>query len=75
MKNKSTKYDWSKAPEWAKYAATDNSGEAHWFDIKPTAFAGYWSHPSARKAIIKMPYQDTLESRSFECERTSFCLT
>lgn len=64
VKNKSVmKYDWSSSPAWAKYAATDDSGESHWFDIKPTSFAGYWSHPNARKETIKMPYQDTLESR------------
>ena len=27
-----TRYDWSKAPEWAKYAATDQNGDMFWYD-------------------------------------------
>lgn len=28
-------YDWSKAPDWAKYCATDEEGEVWWYEIKP----------------------------------------
>ncbi len=28
---KATRYDWSKAPEWAMYAATDADGKVVWF--------------------------------------------
>jgi len=30
-----TLYDWSKAPEWANWAATDENGMAYWFEEKP----------------------------------------
>ena len=30
-----TLYDWSKAPEWANWAATDENGAAYWFEEKP----------------------------------------
>lgn len=30
-------YDWSKAPDWAKYCATDVGGEVWWYDRKPVS--------------------------------------
>jgi hypothetical protein len=30
-----TRYDWSKAPEWAQWAARDFSGKAYWYDQEP----------------------------------------
>ena len=31
-----TRYDWSIAPGWAKYAATDKNGNKHWYSGKPS---------------------------------------
>lgn len=28
-------YQWDKAPVWAKYAARDSNGFAHWFEELP----------------------------------------
>lgn len=30
-----TRYDWSKAPEWAQWAATDKNGVTHFYEIAP----------------------------------------
>ena len=32
---KSTLYDWSEAPDWAQWAATDSDGSVHWYELKP----------------------------------------
>lgn len=37
-----TRYDWSKAPRWAQWAATDLDGEVFWYENKPSSGAGYW---------------------------------
>ncbi len=31
----SPRYDWSKAPEWANWAATDRDGQASWYANRP----------------------------------------
>lgn len=31
-------YQWDKAPSWAKYAARDSNGFAHWFESLPYPF-------------------------------------
>lgn len=35
-----TRYDWSKAPEWAQWAATDKNGNVFWFNTMPQIVAG-----------------------------------
>ena len=30
-----TRYDWSKAPEWAMWCATDEQGDQYWYEAKP----------------------------------------
>lgn len=30
-----TRYDWSSAPEWARYAATDPDGAVFWYENEP----------------------------------------
>ena len=35
-----TRYDWSEAPEWAQWAATDKNGNMFWFDTMPQIVAG-----------------------------------
>ncbi len=39
-----TKYPWHLAPDWAMWAATDESGEAYWYALEPwmTSVAECW---------------------------------
>lgn len=58
-----TKYDWSKAPNWARFAARDDLEPSHergyipaqWFESKPTALTRapiWWNHRKNRVAYI-----------------------
>ena len=37
-------YDWSQAPDWANWAATNGSGESFWYEEKPlrNSMVNYW---------------------------------
>lgn len=38
------KQDWSKAPEWANYAAMDKDGEWYWYENEPIiVYKDHWS--------------------------------
>lgn len=39
---KQSRYPWERAPEWAKYAATDLSGACYWFECEPVCKTRYW---------------------------------
>jgi hypothetical protein len=39
---KQTKYDWSKAPEWAQWAAIDNTGVGYWYEFRPVFLMVMW---------------------------------
>jgi uncharacterized protein YoxC len=62
-----SRYDWSKAPEWAKWRATDENGLCHWYENKPIAYGHCWRS----KDILQLSYygepcpdwRNTLEQR------------
>ena len=35
LPKKTTMYNWSEAPDWAQWAATDANGIAYWYEVKP----------------------------------------
>ena len=35
LPKKTTMYNWSDAPDWAQWAATDKNGDVHWYKAKP----------------------------------------
>ncbi len=35
MNEQQTKYPWHLAPDWAMWAATDEDGEAYWYELEP----------------------------------------
>lgn len=38
-----SRYDWSQAPEWAMWAATDSCGSRHWYSHRPQVSQdAYW---------------------------------
>ena len=37
LPKKTTMYNWSEAPDWAQWAATDANGSAFWYEAKPYA--------------------------------------
>ena len=62
-------YDWSQAPDWAQWAATDANGGSFWFENKPilSLIMSIW-----KKAIgislpcpqqINVEWQHSLEQR------------
>ena len=48
-----TRYDWSKAPEWANWAATDENGNIYMYRRRPkiTEF-GDWMHDGSEYDLI-----------------------
>lgn len=49
----SPRYDWSTAPEWARYAATDASGFAYWYAEKPAQAYKQWTPTRATGGTIQ----------------------
>ena len=70
---KSTLYDWSKAPDWAQWAATDSNGRAFWYRRKPDicVVGECWQYTSmCERAVETHPavlrcvdWKDSLEQR------------
>ena len=70
-----TLYDWSKAPEWANWAAMDEDGDVFWFEGKPERLGRGWRDDSwytekrwelARRATAlyqSVPWDQSLEQR------------
>ena len=67
-----TLYDWSKAPEWANWAATDGDGEVCWFEEKPEPleeYDGLWCTEKCGKTaeeavkLRSVPWDQSLEQR------------
>lgn len=66
-------YDWSKAPDWAGWIATDEDGEAWWYEGKPVIAEGYddfWCCEKQCKAAdefvklrLSVPWDQSLEQR------------
>lgn len=61
--------DWSQAPEWAKWWATDKDGERYWFKNKPELISVTWL-PFDNSEVDKAPsfgyagnWQDSLRER------------
>jgi hypothetical protein len=70
LPKKATMYDWSKAPDWAQWAATDEEGDVNWYEEKPTIdnYIGGWlperkryNYASAVNRIVA--WKDSLEER------------
>ena len=67
---KTTVYDWSKAPDWAQWAATDSNGVVYWYEVKPYVdrFSNRWM-PSRREvrpapdAHCPVNWEESLEER------------
>lgn len=62
-----TRYDWSKAPEWAQWAATDEDGRGYWYEHQPFIVGRRWL-PVGRAARIDgnvdyYNWRDSLECR------------
>lgn len=64
-----TRYDWSKAPDWANYWTTDHSGRQDWWTDKPEPHIGTWlkkcgyTEVAFRAIKICGDYADSLEER------------
>ena len=63
-------YNWSKAPDWAQWAATDSNGVVYWYGVKPYVdrFSNRWmpSRREVRQALdahCPVNWEDTLEER------------
>jgi hypothetical protein len=61
-------YPWHKAPEWAKYAATDRDGQMWWFEKRPKIHGAEWAHGfdncRVERINLECPeFAETLESR------------
>ena len=63
-------YDWSKAPDWAQWAATDSNGIVYWYGVKPYVDRFYNRWMSYHRAIsialdAKCPvnWEESLEER------------
>lgn len=65
-----TMYDWSKAPDWAQWAATDEESDVNWYEEKPNIdnYIGEWlperkrcSYATAVNRIVA--WKDSLEER------------
>jgi hypothetical protein len=52
--SKQTKYDWSKAPDWAQWAAIDLTGVGYWYEFRPVFLMVMWG-----KAEGMCEYMDT----------------
>lgn len=70
---KSTLYDWSDAPDWAQWAATDKNGRAFWYKYRPDVSVQEepWIYTSMYKIIEEnhhavlrcVDWKDSLEQR------------
>ena len=69
-----TLYDWSQAPEWANWAATDKDGSVYWFKVKPELGLGryydsWWTNKRWERAIRStalhrsVPWDQSIEQR------------
>ena len=63
-----TRYDWSKAPEWAQWAATDKDGTSWWYSDRPkTAQEGWYTrlgnYNSSFPKETPSDWRDSLERR------------
>jgi len=61
-------YPWHKAPEWAKFAATDMDGQMWWFEKRPKIHGAEWAlgddNCRAEQINLECPeFAITLESR------------
>lgn len=73
MKDFKIEYPWNEAPIWAKWAATDEKGEAYWFQVKPVQSAIMWQPKrkvgqfckikSFTKLSINVDWKKTLQKR------------
>jgi hypothetical protein len=73
--NKQTKYDWSKAPDWAQWAATDYDGRSYFYETKPFPHSvGEWDRFSGHGGLDRIwlirdsgevcnTWKDSLEAR------------
>jgi hypothetical protein len=60
--------DWSKAPEWANYAAMDSDGSWWWYETKPRCLVDEWDITSSTKYAPMsevIDWENSLQSR--EC--------
>lgn len=76
-----TRYDWSKAPEWAKWAARDEIGCAYWYEKQPHPVSdasfdiddyGDEAMPMLQNCILDAPcelWRDSLERRPTDDNR------
>jgi hypothetical protein len=66
---KETKYDWSIAPDWAQWAATDRDGDMYWYGNKPNIGIRCWLNVDPGGCIFfdSIPeckdWKDSLEAR------------
>lgn len=57
---------WSKAPDWARYMAQDESGDWFWYEKEPRAGSESWSHEGGRYEFARAAgeaWRGTLEER------------
>lgn len=57
---KGSRYPWPMAPSWAKWAATDRSGRAYWYEDKPDEKVAGWActrHESLHAEIKRVSLQ------------------
>lgn len=62
---KQSPYPWHKAPERAKYAATDSNGARYWFECKPVLKGRDWYATFGACELIELDtdWKQTLQTR------------
>jgi hypothetical protein len=64
-----TKYPWHLAPDWAMWAATDEDGEAEWYEKEPEQSWTFWAVRRSKLESIgyfpelRADWQNSLEKR------------
>lgn len=65
-KTSETRYDWTQAPWWAKYAATDSEGDPWWYETLPERDHEGWysgSDDYRDERMLCLDWRDSLEPR------------
>jgi len=63
-----TKIDWDYAPEWANYAAMDNTGIWYWYEFEPHISHRWWNLEVGRfeKIMQEKDFSDSLQKRTLK---------
>ena len=63
---KESRYPWHEAPEWARYAATDEDGKRWWYEEEPYLEDFDWVESEGNVSEIENDWENSLEERPNE---------